>query len=155
MLNQPCVLLTTLTSTDRDCERTDDQREEFAMATESTTVTDDRVRQQVRDNYGRIAELNSEGCCSESDSKGPCCTPETKADGCCDSRDRPARRDPASAAIQLGYGQEDLDSIPDGANMGLGCGNPGAIAELKSGEVVVDLGSGGGFDCFLAIVVSQ
>jgi len=116
----------------------------------STTVTDDRIRQQVRDSYGRIAELNSEGCCTVPDTESPCCTPETKADGCCDSSERASRKDPGNAAIQLGYAQEDLDGVPDGANMGLGCGNPGAIAELKPGEVVVDLGSGGGFDCFLA-----
>jgi SAM-dependent methyltransferase len=50
----------------------------------------------------------------------------------------------------LGYSQADLEKVPTGADMGLGCGNPRAIASLKSGEVVVDLGSGGGFDCFLA-----
>jgi len=50
----------------------------------------------------------------------------------------------------MGYTKEELASIPDGANMGLSCGNPQAIADLKLGEIVVDLGSGGGFDCFLA-----
>lgn len=50
----------------------------------------------------------------------------------------------------LGYSEEEISSIADGANMGLGCGNPTAIAALKPGETVVDLGSGGGFDCFLA-----
>jgi SAM-dependent methyltransferase len=50
----------------------------------------------------------------------------------------------------MGYSQEDMDSVPQGANMGLGCGNPVALASLKPGETVVDLGSGGGFDCFLA-----
>jgi ubiquinone/menaquinone biosynthesis C-methylase UbiE len=50
----------------------------------------------------------------------------------------------------MGYSKEDIDSAPEGANMGLGCGNPVALASLKPGETVVDLGSGGGFDCFLA-----
>jgi arsenite methyltransferase len=51
---------------------------------------------------------------------------------------------------KLGYSAEELSAVPVGANMGLGCGNPQAIAKIKSGEVVLDLGSGGGFDCFLA-----
>lgn len=50
----------------------------------------------------------------------------------------------------MGYTKEELASIPNGANMGLSCGNPQTIANLKPGEIVVDLGSGGGFDCFLA-----
>ncbi|MFX7328995.1 methyltransferase domain-containing protein, partial [Acinetobacter baumannii] len=54
-------------------------------------------------------------------------------------------------STRLGYSQADLDLAPAGADMGLGCGNPKAIAALKSGETVVDLGSGGGFDCFLAV----
>jgi SAM-dependent methyltransferase len=52
--------------------------------------------------------------------------------------------------LALGYSAEDLATVPDGANMGLGCGNPQAIAALRTGETVIDLGSGGGFDCFLA-----
>ena len=54
-------------------------------------------------------------------------------------------------STRLGYSQADLDLVPAGADMGLGCGNPKAIAALKPGETVVDLGSGGGFDCFLAV----
>jgi SAM-dependent methyltransferase len=50
----------------------------------------------------------------------------------------------------MGYSKEDMSEVPEGANMGLGCGNPVALASLKPGETVVDLGSGGGFDCFLA-----
>jgi len=55
-----------------------------------------------------------------------------------------------SFSKQIGYSEDDLQSVPDGANLGLGCGNPVALASLKEGEVVLDLGSGPGFDCFLA-----
>src|SRR5690606_9420365 len=56
----------------------------------------------------------------------------------------------ANASLALGYSAEDLAAVPEGANMGLGCGNPQAVAALRPGETVLDLGSGGGFDCFLA-----
>ena len=53
-------------------------------------------------------------------------------------------------STQLGYSEADLAAVPDGADLGLGCGNPGAIAALKPGETVLDLGSGAGFDAFLS-----
>ncbi|MFO8165643.1 MAG: hypothetical protein R6T98_14070 [Desulfatiglandales bacterium] len=56
----------------------------------------------------------------------------------------------ADIALALGYSGVDMTAMPEGANMGLGCGNPQAIASLQPGEVVLNLGSGGGFDCFLA-----
>jgi SAM-dependent methyltransferase len=59
------------------------------------------------------------------------------------------RTDAAELARQVGYSPDEIALLPEGANMGLSCGNPGAIAALKPGEVVLDLGSGGGFDCFL------
>ncbi len=59
-------------------------------------------------------------------------------------------RDAAGVAKAVGYSEAELATLPEGANMGLSCGNPGAIAALKQGEVVLDLGSGGGFDVFLA-----
>jgi SAM-dependent methyltransferase len=62
--------------------------------------------------------------------------------GCCGSN--------PAASLQLGYTAEELAAVPEGANLGLGCGNPQAIAALRPGETVLDLGSGGGFDCFLA-----
>ncbi|MBO8172936.1 MAG: arsenite methyltransferase [Bacillaceae bacterium] len=94
----------------------------------------DQIREAVRQYYGEVATR-------EQDSS--CCTPQT---GCCGS-DMPASDE---IAEKLGYAREDLQFIPEGANMGLGCGNPHAIAQLKPGETVLDLGSGGGFDCFLA-----
>jgi arsenite methyltransferase len=92
------------------------------------------IRQAVRDRYGDIAKADSPSCgCSQ-------------PSGCCGST-RPA---PDQVARALGYSAKDLEGLPVGANMGLGCGNPKAIASLQPGETVLDLGSGGGFDCFLA-----
>jgi arsenite methyltransferase len=90
------------------------------------------VRGAVRDRYAQVAKTES-SCCGTGAS-------------CCGASSVPA--DEISA--RLGYGEEELASAPEGANLGLGCGNPQAIADLQPGEVVVDLGSGAGFDCFLA-----
>lgn len=83
------------------------------------------IRDTVRDHYAKVAQ-----------SEASCCESETSC-GC-------------SISEQIGYSKEDLASLPEDAEMGLGCGNPISFAELKSGEVVLDLGSGGGVDCFLA-----
>jgi len=91
------------------------------------------VHDIVRDGYGAIARNTSAGCCSPGVS-------------CCGS----APTDSDRLAESLGYSAEELASLPEGANMGLSCGNPGALAALRPGEVVLDLGSGGGFDVFLA-----
>jgi len=96
-------------------------------------VKHDEIRQAVRQNYGQVAQ--SESACG--------CAPS-----CCDGGT--AQGGAKVVSVGLGYSQQDVDAVPDGANMGLGCGNPQAIAALKPGEVVLDLGSGGGFDCFLA-----
>lgn len=85
---------------------------------------------QVREHYGKIAK---EG--------GSCCAPSA---GCCGPGDA------QTASQTMGYSATELAALPDGANMGLGCGNPQAIAGLAPGETVLDLGSGGGIDCFLA-----
>ncbi len=90
--------------------------------------TRDEVRTAVREQYGRIAR---------STTGATCCAPGGCGPG-------------ANASRALGYSAEDLAAVPDGANLGLGCGNPQAIAALKRGETVLDLGAGGGFDCFLA-----
>ena len=98
--------------------------------------TQDDIRQNVRENYAEVAEAsnNGESCAVES--------------SCCGVSDDTAIN--TLISTRMGYSQEDLDAVPEGADMGLGCGNPRAIASLKPGEVVVDLGSGGGFDAFLA-----
>jgi SAM-dependent methyltransferase len=98
------------------------------------TKNSDEIRQAVRSRYGQIARQKTSGCgCSALSS-------------CCGTN--PLSIEKMSQVF--GYTQEQLDSAPEGANLGLGCGNPQAIASLKEGETVLDLGSGGGFDCFLA-----
>jgi len=96
----------------------------------------DIQRKAVRSNYRQIAVTNeASGCCSSIN----CCAPNEKLNIGLEEVNQ-----------RLGYSSEEFSSAPAGSNMGLGCGNPQAIAQLKAGEVVVDLGSGGGFDCFLA-----
>ncbi|MBI1338365.1 MAG: arsenite methyltransferase [Phycisphaera sp.] len=97
------------------------------------------VRDAVREGYSRISESGSLATVTSPD-----------GGGCCGSHKGKAGWTHEQLAAQLGYSTEQLHALPDGANMGLSCGNPGAIAQLKPGEVVLDLGSGGGFDCFLA-----
>ena len=87
------------------------------------TSDNDRIRAEVRDSYGRVAQ----GDCS-----GGCCGPVS------------------IDSSRLGYSPAEMAAIPAGADLGLGCGNPAAIAALKPGETVLDLGSGAGVDCFLA-----
>ncbi|MCG3172208.1 MAG: Arsenite methyltransferase [Myxococcota bacterium] len=91
------------------------------------SLTKEDIRKAVRDFYGRVAQSGGDvqtitGCCGPS----------------------------AQSSLKLGYSPGDLAAAPEGSNMGLGCGNPQAIASLGPGETVLDLGSGGGFDCFLA-----
>jgi len=97
------------------------------------TLTQDEIRQTVRENYGQIAISNgTESCCGSS-----CCGDDS------------ATKEQTKAST-LGYSSANTLLIPEAADMSLGCGNPQAIAALKPGETVLDLGSGGGFDCFLA-----
>ena len=98
-------------------------------------MDDVQIKEMVRARYGSIAEAASDaGCCAP-------------ASSCCGDT---AAGTPSDKSRQMGYSEAELAAAPDGANLGLGCGNPQAIAALKSGEIVVDLGSGAGFDCFLA-----
>lgn len=94
----------------------------------------DEIREHIQKEYGKIAtEGSTGGCCS-----GGCC--------CCNG----TSMNISESSIRIGYTEDDLSSVPLESNMGLGCGNPIAMAALKKGETVLDLGSGGGFDCFLA-----
>ena len=125
------------------------------MTMPSTNQDDDSTRQQVREGYAKIAQSGgwsaaqaltilptaantpSSVCCGGgSDAGGGCCGPATFT--------------PQQLATAIGYSQSELASTPDESNMGLSCGNPTAIASLKKGEIVLDLGAGGGFDCFVA-----
>jgi arsenite methyltransferase len=101
------------------------------------TSADDR-RQQVRSRYGGIASGGQ--CCSTGGASSSCCGKGTRESSCAQT----------SVATHLGYSAKDLATIPEGANLGLGCGNPTAILALGPRQVVLDLGSGAGIDCFLA-----
>jgi len=88
-------------------------------------MKEEKVHKMVRKGYGKIAKAEKTSC------------------GCgCGSM--------PNVSENIGYSKDDLNSVPEGANLNLGCGNPVALASLKEGEVVIDLGSGGGLDCFLA-----
>jgi len=93
------------------------------------TIPEKTIREEIRDKYGTIARTGG-SCCGTPSSCG--CTPA------------------AVASKKVGYSDDEISAAPAGANMGLGCGNPVAIASLLKGETVLDLGSGGGFDAFLA-----
>ena len=95
-------------------------------------------RQQVRARYGGIASGGQ--CCSAGGGSSTCCGDATGDSSC----------GQPSVTTQLGYSARELAALPEGANLGLGCGNPTAILALKPGQKVLDLGSGAGIDCFLA-----
>ncbi|MBU1487033.1 arsenite methyltransferase [bacterium] len=91
----------------------------------------EKIKKVVREGYAMIAKQDSS-----------CCAP---VDSCCENHDLAE-----DISKKIGYSEEELEAVPEGANLGLGCGNPVALASLKEGETVLDLGSGAGFDCFLA-----
>jgi len=106
----------------------------------------EEVRENVRQTYGNIAVQGGNG--SGAGIFRSCCGPNQSSLPACGCGQGDINADQTSAF--LGYSQKDLKTVPNGANLGLGCGNPQVIASIKPDEVVVDLGSGGGFDCFLA-----
>lgn len=91
-------------------------------------MKDQELKMAVKDGYSRVARSGS-SCCQS---------------GCCGSAK------PQQISRKIGYTEEQMEAVPEGSNLGLGCGNPVALAGLKEGETVLDLGSGAGFDCFLA-----
>ena len=91
-------------------------------------MKDEEVKKAVREGYARVAKQAS-----------PCCS-----SSCCGTSK------PEEISRKVGYTEEDLQAVPLGSNLGLGCGNPTALASIKERETVFDLGSGAGFDCFLA-----
>lgn len=94
-------------------------------------MKEENIRKMVREGYAKVAK-----------GKGPCCgTQSPCGDNMAHVRETSKR---------IGYSEEEMGSVPEGANLGLGCGNPVTLASLQEGQTVLDLGSGGGFDCFLA-----
>jgi len=94
-------------------------------------MKNEEIKKVVREGYARIAKQGS-----------PCCG---SVPSCCGSTDLAQK-----ISKSIGYTEEEIKTVPEGANLGLGCGNPLAFASLREGEIVLDLGSGAGLDCFLA-----
>ena len=94
-------------------------------------IDESQIKTTVKKEYGRIARQEQSSCCGPSN--------------CCGSAD-PVEE----ISKTIGYSDKDIKAVPEGSNLGLGCGNPTALASLKEGETVLDLGSGAGFDSFLA-----
>ncbi len=109
------------------------RREIGADRPEGDAMPEKEIKSAVRKRYAGIARGGT-SCCGPSASSGSCCSPSPAED----------------LSRKIGYEDRDLSAVPEGANLGLGCGNPVALASLRAGDVVVDLGSGAGFDCFLA-----
>ncbi|MCL4416870.1 MAG: arsenite methyltransferase [Actinobacteria bacterium] len=96
-------------------------------------MKEENVKKVVRENYAKVARGSS------------CCSGSAVSSNCCGQTDLAKE-----ISSNIGYSEEDLNKVPEGSNLGLGCGNPIAMASLAKGEIVLDLGSGAGFDCFLA-----
>jgi ubiquinone/menaquinone biosynthesis C-methylase UbiE len=116
------------TTEERSCCTPNGGARELATTATPLTETPEDFRRTVREGYGQIARGESASCCGS----------RTRGGGA------------GNLAAAVGYDEADLARLPEGANMGLSCGNPTALAELKAGESVVDLGAGGGFDIFIA-----
>lgn len=97
-------------------------------------MNDEKIRRTIREKYAKAAKEEKFSCCSTA-------SPLLR---------RGSKSASQEISRQLGYSQEEISSVPEGSNLGLGCGNPIALANLKNGDTVLDLGCGAGFDCFLA-----
>lgn len=106
----------------------------MSASEETKLESAEEIKKMVRQRYGSIAQ-----------GRGSCCAPQP-ASGCCGT----GQVYRIEKAKRIGYSPAEVESVPEGADMSLGCGNPTAVASLVEGETVLDLGSGGGFDCFLA-----
>jgi arsenite methyltransferase len=102
------------------------------MKREVKKMKDEKIKKIVREGYAKVAKKGT-SCCADTPTTCRCSTPTSE-----------------EISRRIGYSEEEMNSVPEGANLGLGCGNPVAMASLKKGETVLDLGSGAGFDCFLA-----
>lgn len=112
--------------------------------TDQDTIDPAEQRRVVRERYG---DIGADGV----ESDAACCDTETAESSTCCGGDTPSLTgNPDAESLRHGYDPVDVEAIAEGANLGLGCGNPTAIAGLETGDTVLDLGSGGGFDCFLA-----
>lgn len=130
----PLLTSSSLSQDTEDTEHKNEPEQKQPSALPDSEKQSVAFRQAVRDTYGKLAVANSSG--NDSGITQSCCGASAETD--------------LTYSEKLGYTKEEASSVPQGANMGLGCGNPNAIAALKAGETVLDLGSGGGFDCFLA-----
>jgi arsenite methyltransferase len=152
-----------------DCCGGEKAAKEMPTSSEASAMERDVLRQKVRAGYAKIAEAGvwSSVAVSEERDVGAVdllggkqieVARGTSSGGCCGGRGAesggmccgPSSFSAEELARAIGYSQHELEVVPVGANMGLSCGNPTAIAELRAGEVVLDLGAGGGFDCFVA-----
>lgn len=118
----------------------DSPSSEHSSSEGGTALSASDQREAVRNRYSSIAQSPT--------NDSSCCEPESEtstSSGCCDDGDILS-----TESEQLGYTADDVKAVAEGADLGLGCGNPTALASLEEGQTVLDLGSGGGFDCFLA-----
>ncbi|MFW9968800.1 MAG: arsenite methyltransferase [Candidatus Odinarchaeota archaeon] len=120
---------------------------------EDKSLEEEKIRKMVREEYGKVVNRRVSSCCGSSSEKEIVIQDSCSSESCGGAIKISA--DKLDGFLEkysghLGYTKEDLENIPDGSNLALGCGNPTALASIQEGETVLDLGSGGGLDCFIA-----